>query len=56
MLVTSEPDPLLVQMPAVLDAWHRQIDVVSDLVRNNIEALLSALFPLRVVDYFHPTR
>lgn len=41
MLVTPEPDPLLVQMPAVLDAWHRQIDVVSDLVRNNIEALLS---------------
>ena len=41
MLVTPEPDLLLVQMPAVLDAWHRQIDVVSDLVRNNIEALLS---------------
>lgn len=35
------PDLLLVQMPAVLDAWHRQIDVVGDLVRSNIEALLS---------------
>lgn len=37
----ATPDPLMLQMPAVLDAWHRQIDVVSDLVRNNIEALLS---------------
>ena len=41
VLLAPEPDPLLVQMPAVLDAWHRQIDVVSDLVRSNIEALLS---------------
>jgi methyl-accepting chemotaxis protein len=38
---SPEPDPLLVQMPAVLEAWNRQIDVVGDLVRSNIEALLS---------------
>ena len=37
----QSPDPLLVEMPAMLQAWLRQLDVVADLVKHNIEALLA---------------
>ena len=37
----QSPDPLLVEMPAMLQAWLRQLGVVADLVKHNIEALLA---------------
>lgn len=37
----QSPDPLLIEMPAMLQAWLRQLDVVADLVKHNIEALLA---------------
>ena len=34
-------DPLLIEMPAMLLVWRRQLDVVADLVKHNIESLLA---------------
>lgn len=34
-------DPLMVEMPAMLLVWRRQLDVVADLVKHNIESLLA---------------
>lgn len=43
---TPAPDELMTQLPAVLDAWQRQLNVVSELVQQNIEQLVHAFTQL----------
>ncbi len=37
----AAPDPFLQQLPQVLQAWQKQLDVVSGLVQRNIEGVVS---------------
>ncbi len=47
-VVMQKPDDLMTQLPAVLDAWQRQLNVVSELVQQNIEQLINSFTILMV--------